>query len=130
MLTVAHLSPQPSALRADFRSGGGADSGWGGTGCSVKGGPSDALSLPTHTCSSWTGLRAEWPHSFPASLHRETSETGGGKGRMFEKRRELVEEEHQAGRGGGPLEAFGIQGRKQGVSGGGWVSGHCFFFFF
>ena len=49
---------------------------------------------------------------------------------MFEKRRELAEEEHQAGRGGGPLEAFGIQGRKQGVPGGGWVSGHCCFFFF
>ena len=51
----------------------------------------------------------------------------GEKSRMFEKRRELAEEEHQAGRSGGPLEAFGIQGRKQSVPGGGWGSGHCFF---
>ena len=67
VLTVALLSPQPSAPRADSRSAGGADSGWGGTGRSVKGGPSDALPLPAHTCSSsWTGLRAERPRLLPA----------------------------------------------------------------
>lgn len=46
---------------------------------------------------------------------------------MFEKRRELAQE-GQVGSGGGPLEAFGMQGRKQGAPAGGWVSGHCFFF--